>query len=129
LTPLPNCPCPHHYCFGFALSLALAPVPYLVLDGANVAVSPPSTIAVAIAVPVAIPDTITIAFPPRQKFSKLEYIFDVQHTYFITFQTGIKDKERERKLDLTIQHQLDFSVLSNISFQLKIICKNKNTFN
>jgi hypothetical protein len=67
-TPLPNRPRPHHYCFGFALSLALALVPCLVLDGANVAVSPPSTIAVAIAVPVAIPDTITIAFPPRQNF-------------------------------------------------------------
>ncbi len=28
--------------------------------------------------------------PPPTNFSKLEYIFDVQHTYFITFQTGIK---------------------------------------
>ena len=28
--------------------------------------------------------------PPPTKFSKLEFIFDVQHTYFITFLTGIK---------------------------------------
>jgi hypothetical protein len=33
--PLPNRPCPHHYCFGFALSLAFALVPCLVLDGAR----------------------------------------------------------------------------------------------
>jgi hypothetical protein len=66
--PLPNCPRPHHYCFGFALSLALALVPCLILDGANAAVSPPSTIAIAIAVHVAIPDTITIAFPPDKIF-------------------------------------------------------------
>jgi hypothetical protein len=67
-TPLPNSPCPHHYCFGFALSLYLALVSCLVLGGANVAVSLPSTIAITIAVPVAIPNTITIAFPPQQNF-------------------------------------------------------------
>jgi hypothetical protein len=61
-------PLPTPLLFGFALSLALAFVSCLILDGANVAVSLPSTIAVAIAVPVAIPDTITIAFPPQQSF-------------------------------------------------------------
>jgi hypothetical protein len=55
----------------------------------KIAVAFPITIATTIAVPGAFPDTTTVA-PPPTKFSKLEYIIDVQHTYFITFQTGFK---------------------------------------
>jgi hypothetical protein len=57
----------------------------------KIAVVFPITIAVAIAVPGACPDTTTVAPPPPPtKFSKLEYIINVQHTYFITFKTGFK---------------------------------------
>jgi hypothetical protein len=56
----------------------------------KIAVAFPITIAIAIAVPGAFLDATTVAPLPPTKFSKLEYIIDVQCTYFITFQTGFK---------------------------------------
>jgi hypothetical protein len=58
-------------------------------NSTKIVVAFPITIAVAIAIPGAFPDTTTVA-PPLTKFSKLEYIINAQHTYFITFQTGFK---------------------------------------
>jgi hypothetical protein len=66
------------------------PFAFLIAFHAAIAVAFTITIAAAIAVPVAFPNTTTSAPPHPTKFSKLEYIFNVQHTYFITFQTVIK---------------------------------------